>query len=115
MPAKKKGAKKPTPPVVPVPPPVLTPPQKRLWKVVQTKNLIGGIMFLVGVAFALGYIASDKAHLHEKVALYAAGVFMLFGAHFLSSAPTEAALKSISGAVKGVLPKRDDPPAGGGA
>lgn len=102
----------PEPVAVPVPPPVLTPKEQRFWKVVKTQNLIGGTMFLVGVAFALGYIASDKAHLHEKIALYAAGIFMLAGAHFLSSEPTERFLKAAVSTVKGTR-KHDDPPTGG--
>jgi outer membrane biosynthesis protein TonB len=113
---KKKATRKPKPPpdkaAVVVPPPVLTPKERRFWKVIKTQNLIGGTMFLMGVAFALGYIASDKAHLHEKVALYAAGIFMLAGSHFLSSEPTERFLKAAVNTVKGTR-KEGDPPAGG--
>ena len=61
-------------------------------------------MFLMGVAFALGYIASDKAHLHEKIALYAAGLFMLAGAHFLSSEPTERALRALGRTAGAIMP-----------
>lgn len=106
-PAKRKTASRPPPRKVavpvsaPVPPPVLTPKERRFWKVIKTQNLIGGTMFLMGVAFALGYLASDKAHLHEKIALYAAGIFMLAGAHFISSGPTERFLKAAVSTVKG--------------
>jgi len=111
-PAPRKGPV-PVPAPQPVPAPVLTKQERRFWKVIQTKNLIGGTMFLMGVAFALGYIASDKAHLHEKIALYAAGVFMLFGAHFMSSEPTERAIKAIGSAIPfGRKQDPTPPPAG---
>ena len=112
--AKRKRAPRAAPvslPPPPVPPPVLTKQERRFWRVIQTKNLIGGTMFLMGIAFALGYIASDKAHLHEKVALYAAGLFMLAGAHFLSSEPTERLLKAAVNTVKGT---RNPPPVAAG-
>lgn len=109
-PAKKKVAKKP-PVATPPPPPVLTPPQKRFWHVVSKKNLIGGTLFAVGLAFALGYLVSDKAHLHEKVALYMSGGLMLFGALLLDYESVKQALGTVVGAAKDV--RKPDPPAGG--
>jgi hypothetical protein len=115
-PAKKQPAKKkPAPAKAPVvvPPPVLTKPQERFWKVVQTKNLIGGTMFLLGVGFCIGFWVSDKAHGIEKVVL-GVGVFLIIaGAHFVSSEPTERFLKAAVSTVKGVRPKDDAPPGDG--
>jgi hypothetical protein len=115
-PAKKKKAvkRKPKPPPVvpPVPPPVLTAPQRRFFKVIQTKNLIGGVMFLLGVGFCVGFWVSDKAHDIEKFVL-GVGVFLIIaGAHFMSSEPTERFLKAAGGAAKDILPftKKSDPP-----
>lgn len=121
-PAKKKTTAKPPPKVVPIPPaaipvpaPVLSTTEKRFWKVVQTKNLIGGTMFLLGIGFCVGFWFSDRVHGFEKWALGVGLFLIILGAHFLSSAPTEAALKSIGSAVKDVIPftKKSDPPGGG--
>jgi hypothetical protein len=120
MPAKKKKAtKKPKPPPVPVPvlmpKPELAPKERRFFAVVNRKNAIGFWLISLGSAFCLGYILTDKAHLHEKVVLWVGGIMILFGAHFLSSAPTEAALVAIGKTAKDILPfaKKGDPPTGG--
>jgi hypothetical protein len=112
-PAKKKTAKKPAKVAAPSPPPppVLTPPQKRFWHVVSKRNLIGGTLFAVGLAFALGYLVSDKAHLHEKVALYMSGGLMLFGALLLDFESVKQALGAAVGAARDI--RKPDPPAGG--
>ena len=129
-PAKKKSAanKKPPPekvavPVptaaVPVPQPVLTAKEQRFWKVIQTKNLIGGTMFLLGVGFCIGFWFSDRAHGFEKWALGVGLFLIIFGAHFMSSEPTERALGALARTAVKVIPtvKRGDdgkPPTGEG-
>lgn len=106
-PAKKKATpkrKKPCPEAAvaapPPPAPVLTAPQKRFWAVIEKRTLIGVSMFLVGVSFALGYQFSDKAHLHEKVALYFAFAMMLFGALMVDFENAKNALKELAGGAK---------------
>lgn len=121
--AKKKRAPKKAPvslspaPVL-VPPPVMTKPQRRFWVSIQKKNVIGGIMFLLGVGFCVGFWVSDKVHGIEKVVL-GVGLFLIVaGAHFLSSEPTERFLKAAGGVAKDILPFTRKPdqsaPAGGG-
>jgi hypothetical protein len=116
---KKKAVAKPKPPPEPAPPvlmpkPELPPKQRRFFAVVNRKNAIGFWLISLGSAFCLGYILTDKAHLHEKVVLWAGGIMILFGAHFLSSEPTEKAMIAVGRAVKGVMPGRSDdqPPSG---
>jgi len=113
-PAKKKAAKrKPKPPPKPVveimPKPELTKPQRRFFAVVNKKNAIGWWLLSLGSAFCLGYLLTDKVHLHEKIVLGVGGVMILFGAHFLSSAPTEAALLASGRFISKVIPGNRPP------
>lgn len=91
-------------PVIVPPKPELPPAQRRFFAVVNKKNAIGLWLISLGTAFCLGYLLTDKAHLHEKVVLWVGGLMILFGAHFLSSEPTEKALLAIGRAAKGALP-----------
>lgn len=115
MPAKKKktAAKRPPPEKVavavpaaalPVPPPAMSAPQRRVFKIVQTKNLIGGTMFLLGVGFCVGFWFSDRAHGFERWALGVGLFLIILGAHFLSSEPTERALGALARTAVKVIP-----------
>lgn len=81
---------------------------------VKRTDIIGGAMFIVGVGILIGWFFSDKVHGVEKFAIVAAVVLMVLGAHFISSGPTEAALKSVAGTAKDILSfaKKSDPPSG---
>lgn len=87
-----------------MPKPELTKPQRRFFAVVNKKNTIGWWLISVGSFFLLGYLVSDKAHLHEQIVLGIGLVLVLFGAHFLSSEPTERALGALSKTATKVLP-----------
>lgn len=111
----------PAPVTTPTPPqPVLTPREKKKWKVVSRKDLIGGTMFLLGFGFCIGWFVSDKAHGLEKFMIVAGIILMIFGAHMLSSDPTERALRALGKTAAKVLPgvRRDatdeHPTQGGG-
>lgn len=88
----------------PPPQPVIPQASRRFWKVIQTKNLVGGGMFIAGFGILVGWFFSDKVHGVEKFAIVASVVLMIFGAHMLSSEPTERALKALGGAAKPLLP-----------
>lgn len=114
---KRKPKPPPAPAVVLMPKPELPPKQKRFFAVVNKKNAIGFWLISIGSAFCLGYLLTDKAHLHEKVVLWVGGIMILFGAHFLSSEPTERALGAIARNAAKVLPGArggNGPPVGGG-
>lgn len=87
-----------------MPKPELPPKTRRFFAVVNKQNAIGFWLISVGSAFCLGYLLTDKAHLHEKVVLWVGLVMILFGAHFLSSAPTERAIGAIARGASRVLP-----------
>ena len=110
----RKRTPKPAPAVVVeiMPKPELHPKQRRFFAVVNKNNAIGFWLISIGSAFCLGYLLTDKAHLHEKVVLGIGLVLILFGAHFLSSAPTERALNAVAKTAKDVLPftRKNDPP-----
>lgn len=98
-------------PALPVPPPVVAPEARRFWKVVQTKNLIGGSMFLLGCGFCIGFWFSDRVHGVEKFVLGVGLVLIIFGAHLMSSGPTEQALAALGRTVGKVIPTgRREPP-----
>lgn len=103
---KKKPPPKPPKPAAPIlmPKPELPPKQRRFFAVVNKKNAIGFWLISIGSAFCLGYLLTDKAHLHEKVVLWVGGLMILFGAHFLSSEPTERAIGAIARGASKVLP-----------
>lgn len=87
-----------------IPAPVLTVKQQRFWSVVQTSSLIGGGFFLFGLGIFGAWLTTDKVHGWEKWAFGFAMVSMIFGAHLMSSAPTERALNALGKTATRVLP-----------
>lgn len=125
-PAKKKAktaARKPKPPpekvavpipanAVAVPAPAITPTQRKFFAVVKKKDLIGFVCFVVGLTLILGYVLSDKEHLHDTVVLYVGSGLTLFGALMMDLKNVGSALKELVSAGKDL--RKSDPPASGG-
>lgn len=101
------------PDAVPVPAPAMTPSQRKFFSVVQKKDAIGFILFVVGLALILGYLLSDKEHLHDKVVLIVGSGMTLFGALLMDLKNVGAALKEFVTAGKNLRKSDPPPPAGG--
>lgn len=91
----------------------MTPTQRRLFSVVSKKDAIGFVCFVVGLTLILGYVLSDKEHLHDKVVLYVGSGLTLFGALMMDLTNVANALKELVSAGKDL--RKTDPPASGGA
>lgn len=71
---------------------------------IEKKDIVGWGMFVAGVGILVGWFFTDRVHGVEKFAIVAAITLMVLGAHFISSGPTEAALKAVTRTAKDVLP-----------
>lgn len=78
---------------------------------VERKDIVGLILLISGLGILIGWFFTDKVQGVERSAIVAAIVLMILGAHFMSSEPTEKALKAVAGTAKSILPfvgKRKD-------
>lgn len=93
-----------------IPAPVITQTQRKFFQVVNKKDAIGFVLFVTGLAFLIGYLISDKEHLHEQIVLIVGSGMCVFGALMMDLKNVGSALKELVTASKAI--RKSDPPKG---